>query len=180
MTAVAAAPEPMAVLATNHQVDDMVRFLTDPVDFSIMGVDPTFNFGDFNMTPTVYHNLLLDHHTRGYCPVMLDPMLVHDQKKFSSYNFFASILISLGPALRNIIAFSTDGETEPYKAFAVNFPYALLLHCFHHYQGNLSSKLKDLGILTTVAEMFLSDIFGRSEDPIHTESIVDADSSQKF
>ena len=31
--AVAAAPEPMAVLATNHQLDDMVRFLTDPVDF---------------------------------------------------------------------------------------------------------------------------------------------------
>ena len=41
----------MVVLATNHQLDNMVRFLTDPVDFSKMGVDP--NFGDFNVTPTV-------------------------------------------------------------------------------------------------------------------------------
>ena len=37
--AVAASPEPMAVLATNHQLDDMVRFLTDPVNFSIMDVE---------------------------------------------------------------------------------------------------------------------------------------------
>lgn len=131
--AVAAAPEPMAVLATNHQLDDMVRLLTDPVDFSIMGVDPTFNFGDFNVTPTVYCNLLLEHRTRGHCPVMLGPMLVHHQKKFSSYNFFASTLISLRPALCNIIAFGTDGETELYKAFAANFPYALHLCCFCHY-----------------------------------------------
>ena len=47
----AAAPELMVVLATNHQLDDMVRFLKDPVDFSIMGVDS--NFGDFNVMPTV-------------------------------------------------------------------------------------------------------------------------------
>ena len=111
--------------------------------------------------------------------MMLGPMLVHHQKKFSSYNFFASTLISLRPALCNIIAFGTNGETELYKAFAVIFPYALHLRCFHHYRGNLSSKLKDLGIPTTVAEM-LSKIFGRSEDQIHTEGIVDANSSQNF
>uniref|UniRef100_A0A1X7VMD7 Uncharacterized protein n=1 Tax=Amphimedon queenslandica TaxID=400682 RepID=A0A1X7VMD7_AMPQE len=48
---VVAAPEPMAVLCTDQQLDDMVRFLTNPADFAIMGVDPTFNFGDFNVTP---------------------------------------------------------------------------------------------------------------------------------
>lgn len=47
---VVAAPEPMAVLCTNQQLNDMVRFLTDPSQFSVMGVDPTFNFGDFNVT----------------------------------------------------------------------------------------------------------------------------------
>ena len=56
---VVAAPEPMAVLCTDQQLDDMVRFLTNPAEFSIMGVDPTFNFGDFNATPIVYRNLLL-------------------------------------------------------------------------------------------------------------------------
>ncbi|XP_065893381.1 uncharacterized protein [Dysidea avara] len=178
--AVAAAPEPMAVLATDRQLDDMVRFLTDPVEFAIMGVDPTFNFGTFNVTPTVYRNLLLEHRTKGHSPVMLGPMLVHHQKKFSSYNFFASTLISLRPALRNIIAFGTDGENDLYKAFSVNFPYAIHLRCFRHYRSNLSSKLKDLGIPSSVAETFLSDIFGKTDDQIYTEGIVDASDSQNF
>jgi len=178
--AVAAAPEPMAVLATNQQLDDMVRFLTDPADFSIMGVDPTFNFGDFNVTPIVYRNLLLEHRTKGHSPVMVGPMLVHHQKKFSSYSFFASTLVSLRPALHNIIAFGTDGETELYKAFSASFPYALHLRCFRHYRANLSSKLKDLGISVGVAEIFLSDIFGRTEDQVHKEGIVDAKDSQDF
>ena len=41
---VVAAPEPMAVLATNQQLKDMVRFLTDPQQHTVMGIDPTFNF----------------------------------------------------------------------------------------------------------------------------------------
>lgn len=135
--AVVAAPEPMAVLCTDQQLDDMVRFLTNPAEFAIMGVDPTFNFGDFNATPIVYRNLLLQHRTRGHSPVMLGPILVHHQKKFSSYNFFASTLISLKPALRNVIAFGTDGEEELFKAFGTQFPNAIHLRCFHHYRANI-------------------------------------------
>ena len=40
---VVAAPEPMVVLCTNQQLNDMKRFLTDPSQQSCMGVDPTFN-----------------------------------------------------------------------------------------------------------------------------------------
>ena len=72
---VVAAPEPMAVLVTDQQLNDMVRFLTNPVEFAIMGVDPTFNFGDFNVTPIVYRNLLLEHRTKGHSPLMLGPIL---------------------------------------------------------------------------------------------------------
>ena len=105
---------------------------------------------------------------------MLGPMLVYHQKKFSSYNFFSFILISLRPALRNIIAFSTDGETELHKVFLVNFAYAVHLRCFRHYRSNLSSKLKDLGIPSSIAETFLSDRFGKTDDQTHMEGIVDA------
>lgn len=49
---VVAAPEPMAVLCTN-QLSDMLWFLTNASCFTVMGVDPTFNFGDFNVTPTI-------------------------------------------------------------------------------------------------------------------------------
>jgi len=51
---VVATPEPMAVLATNCQLNDMVRFLTDGSQHTVMGIDPTFNFGDFNVTPIAF------------------------------------------------------------------------------------------------------------------------------
>ena len=111
---VVAAPEPMEVLATDQQ-------------FAIMGVDPTFNFGDFNVTPIVYRNLLLEHRTKGHSPLMLGPILVHQEKKFCSYNYFASTLIGLKPSLRNVLAFGTDGECELVKAFTTNFPNTIHL-----------------------------------------------------
>ena len=92
---VVAAPEPMAVLATNRQLNDMVRFLTDPLQHTVMGIDPIFNFGDFNVTPIVFRYLLLEHRKEGHSPIILGPLLVHQQKKFTSYHFFGSTLISL-------------------------------------------------------------------------------------
>ena len=99
---VVAAPEPMAVLALNRQLNDMVCLLTDPNQHTIMGIDPTFNFSDFNVTPIAFHYLLLEHRKQGHSPIIqfiLGPLLVHQQKKFCSYHIFASTLC---PSLRNI------------------------------------------------------------------------------
>ena len=74
---VVAAPEPMAVLATNQQLKDMVRFLTDPQQHTVMGIDPTFNFGEFNVTPIAFCYLLLEHRKEGHSPIILGPILVH-------------------------------------------------------------------------------------------------------
>ena len=54
-----AAPEPMCVLATNQQIWDLQRFCTDS-PFSVLSIDPTFNLGPFYVTPTTYHNLLVE------------------------------------------------------------------------------------------------------------------------
>lgn len=60
---VVAAPEPVAVICTNCQLDDMVRYLTNVASFTIIGVDPTFNFGYFNVTPIAFRYPLLEHRT---------------------------------------------------------------------------------------------------------------------
>lgn len=65
---VVAAPQPMAVLCTDQQQDDMVRFLTNPLNYVIMGVDPAFNFGDIYVTPIVYQHLLLEPNYAGGYP----------------------------------------------------------------------------------------------------------------
>lgn len=46
---VKAAPEPMCVLATNQQLVDMEQFCTGHPS-TVLSVDPTFNFGPFNVT----------------------------------------------------------------------------------------------------------------------------------
>ena len=46
-------PEPAFVLARDRQLHDLVRFCTVAEGFSILTVDPTFNLGDFDVTPTI-------------------------------------------------------------------------------------------------------------------------------
>ena len=41
-------------------------------------------------------------------------------------------------------------------------------------------KLKDLCIPSTIADEFLMDVFGRTEDGIHTEGLVDAEDPSAF
>ena len=44
---------------------DPVRFCTIPDDFTILTVDPTFNLGDFDVTPTSYRHLSLEERSLG-------------------------------------------------------------------------------------------------------------------
>ena len=56
--------EPMAVLCTEQKLSDILRFCCYAFCFSILGMDPTFNLGEFSGTPTVYRHLLL-HNTHA-------------------------------------------------------------------------------------------------------------------
>ena len=87
--------EPMSVLCTQQQLNDVARFCCDTFNFSILGIDPTFNLGDFSVTPTTYRHLLLQHSQTGRSPLLLGPMLVHYQKLFRRYNYFFSTLNGL-------------------------------------------------------------------------------------
>ena len=44
----------MAVLATAQQLFDMETFCCDPFRFSTLGIDPTFNLGEFSVTPIMH------------------------------------------------------------------------------------------------------------------------------
>ena len=89
---VTCAPEPMAVLCSEQQMSDLVRFCCNPFEFCILGIDPTFNLGEFSVTPTAYRHLLLQN-SAGNSPLMLGPLLVHYRKEYCNYNYFFSTLI---------------------------------------------------------------------------------------
>jgi len=54
-----AAPFPMMVLSFDYTLDDLVRFCTGE-RHCVLGVDPTFNLGKFDVTVTTYQHLLLE------------------------------------------------------------------------------------------------------------------------
>ena len=92
-------PEPAFVLA---QLDDLVRFFIVAEGFLILTVDPTFNLGDFDVTPTTYRHCLLESTSSGKSPVLIGPTMIHYRKTFHTYLFFTSTLIGLCPELQGL------------------------------------------------------------------------------
>lgn len=156
-----AAPYPMMLIAFDYTLNDLVRFCTSE-NFSILGVDPTFNLGEFDVTVTTYRHLLLQSHTgtEGQSPVMLGPMFIHVKKDFTAYHFFTSTLVGQRQQLSSLKAFGTDGELALENALKATFPMAQHVRCFLHFRGNLERKLCELNVPSTISSEIIRDIMG--------------------
>ena len=73
------APELSLVLAKETQLGDIERFGTRS-PFTVLGVDPTFNICDYNVTITTYRHPLLLIKNDDINLVMLGPILIHTNK----------------------------------------------------------------------------------------------------
>ena len=171
----------MCVLATDQQLDDLVRFATNNARFCVLAIDPTFSLGDFNVTCVAYRNLLVkDHHT-GQHPIVLGPILVHQRENFETYHFFASILIGLRPALSKVLVFGTDGEEALVKAFKQQWNRAIHLLCFRHMKQDIKRKLNcDMGFPETAVSKIVYQLFGEKSGPTFHEGLVDSRSESEF
>jgi hypothetical protein len=163
---VVASPDLRCVLASNRQLNDLVRFCTNPVSFSIFNLDPTFNLGNFNLTVTTYRNTMLLDKKSGKHPVFLGPLFIHQKKTFDCYNYFVSKMIGLNPAIREILCSGTDGEAALVSAIQNNLPFSLHLRCFKHFKSDCKEQLKKLNLPDAVKNEFLSEIFGKAGDGI--------------
>ena len=85
-------PEVSVLVATSQQLLDVVRFCTNALNSSIMGVDPTFNMRKFYVTMTTYRNLMFVT-KEGVNPVMIGPCLIHTGKTISSYQQLALAIV---------------------------------------------------------------------------------------
>ena len=122
------APELSLVLANERQLDDIERFGTKSL-FTVLGIDPTFNICDYNVTITTYRHPLLLVKNHNIHPVMLGPIPVHRNKSLESFFTLSSTLIRLRPSYTSLKAFGTDGELNVYSAFKSCFNKAQHLLC---------------------------------------------------
>ena len=171
----------MAVLCNGQQLGDIARFCCDPFNFSILGIDPTFNLGEFSVTPTVYRHLLLSDRRTGRSLLLLGPMLVHYHKHFRNYNYFLSTLIGLKREIEHINAVGTDGEKNLVDAVIRNFPHVSHIRCFRHLQQNIEMHLRDREFPPSVVKKYTHDISGWSEtDGSYHEGLVDCRDIESF
>lgn len=101
-------PGVRAVLATEEQLADVVKFCTDPEEFGILGIDVTYDIGDFYITTTSYQHLSrIDKSTRKH-PTFPGPMMIHTDEKQATFHYFASTLRENNSDIENILFVGSD------------------------------------------------------------------------
>ena len=73
----------MSSVGTDQQFS---RFCTrsECADGSVLGVDPTFNLGDFYVTPIMYEHQLVVNKDTGKHPIFIGPVLIHTDRKYTT------------------------------------------------------------------------------------------------
>ena len=80
----------MSVVGLEQQFNDIERFCAceDQSSGSVLGIDPTFNLGDFYVTPSTYEHKLLKNRKTGKHPVFIGPRCnIHPSGSKTQYLF---------------------------------------------------------------------------------------------
>ena len=172
--------EPLCVLASERQLNDLKRFCCYERQFKPLTVDPTFNIGRFNVTPISYQHLALENKNGGKHPTFIGPILIHEKKNEETYSTFCASLKSLEPELANLMAFGTDNKKALENAFNNNFERAIHLLCELHLKKTVEKKLLELGVTGMLKQDFLADVFGRRNGDVFESGLPDARSKEEF
>lgn len=179
LKSVTAAPEFSVFMCTDRQLSDIEKFCTSNKNFSVLGIDTTFNIGNYFVTILTYRHLMLNTAQHAE-PVMIGPILLHQKKSFDSYFKMPSSLLQMCPNLVNLKVFGTDGDQNLYNAFQVCFPGSHHLLCDLHMVDNIERKLCNLGIRGNIAKLYKNDIFGSVYDGKKVKGLIDCLSKQEF
>ena len=170
-------PEDLWVLGKPHMCLDLSRFCTSEALSHPFSVDPTFNFGEFEVTPYSYKNLLLKCKRTNESPVFIGPTAIHHSKTKAAYKKIASAVVANSPELAaKGRGFITDGEQALHDALGESMKKATGLRCFNHFRQNCKKKLTDIGIRRQQDQKFFLDIIFGDDD----EAILNAKDSDEL
>ena len=76
---------PCCVMATDSQLQNLVRFCTNSGASCVLGIDPTFNLGKFYVTVITFTYTHVVNKSTRISPTFIGPMFVHTEKSYESY-----------------------------------------------------------------------------------------------
>ena len=173
-------PEPMCIIGFPYQFHDVSRFCSGPLQYYPLGIDTTFNLGEFYVTPTAYKSLILENVRDKKSPTFVGPTLIHMTRSYSSYCHLAAKLREVDNGIADLRSVVTDGEPGLIKALSVFYPQMPLLRCTRHFRGNCKEQLNSLGIKGEDQRYFLDCIFGTSVGGVYHEGLLDSQDSETF
>ena len=161
-------PEDFWVLGMPHMCGDLGRFCTSEALSHPFSVDPTFNFGEFEVTPYSYKHLSLKCKRTNEPPVFIGPTAIHHSKTKATYKKMASAVVANSPDLAaKGKGFITDGEQALHDALGDAMKKSTGLRCFNHFRQNCKTKLANIGVRKQQDQKFFLDmVFGDEEEAI--------------
>ncbi|PIK57067.1 hypothetical protein BSL78_06007 [Apostichopus japonicus] len=154
-------PNDLWILGDQIMCHDLGKFTSSSLLSFPFSVDPTFNFGSFEVTPIVYKHLFLKSKATGEPPVFLGPTMIHHKKDYSTFKTLSSVCVASCKDLEVAKGFVTDGEVGLFQAFESDIPLAKHLRCFKHFENNCREKLRSIGIQARKDQrFFLQKVFG--------------------
>lgn len=113
------------MLGKAHMNRDLSRFCTSEIRSHPFCVDPTFNFGKFEVSPFPYRHLLLKSTRTNEAPVFIVPTALHNSNSKTVYKKIASaVSASCRELPRKAGGYATDGEKALPDALAETMPKA--------------------------------------------------------
>ena len=149
----------MITLATENQLKSIESFCTDPKKFSILGIDMTYNCGQFYVTPTTFRHPMLVHERSMVEPTLLGPTIIHTNHSVGSYKMFAADLVNAKSSLSKIQYLGSDRAMEAINGFKQHMPNIAIILCRKHMEDNIKSYLSSKNLSQAHKEDILSDIF---------------------
>ena len=72
------------------------------------------------------------------------------------------------------------GKRALIDGFQQNFRLAVFLRCFSHFKDNIKRELKTRGFSTNAIQAFIAQIFGKQEENIEYQGLVDCNTMEEF
>lgn len=147
----------------DEQLQDIRRFCCSaPIgETTVLGVDKTFNLGQFHMTVTCFKNLSMLRRDTNYHPIFLGPMYIHGSSKTSDYSVFFDHIRSALDNPRSSPTVGSDDEKALRTAIAQAWPQGYQIYCHRHLHTNCTEYLsRKVGLTDQQNKPVLAAVFG--------------------
>ena len=171
---------PRSFQATDFQITQLSRMCSSQKYSSVLGVDATFNCGNFFVTLTSFKHKMFVNKQSGKHPVIIGPSIIHMTKEFEDYHYLATPFKTHCKNFETLTAFGTDGEINLANAFVCELPHAIHLRCKIHLSENIERKLVKLLFGKDGRQNLLGTIFGRRNGNSRMKALVGANSVEEF